>query len=127
MGEIGAILLAAGQGKRMCSSLPKVSHALCGKPLLLYPLSAARSLGAAKIVIVIGHAAEAVRRCCPDGDISWVTQEQQLGTGHAVLCARNAFDGFSGDLLILSGDVPLIEPGTLQAMLARHRAERAAM
>ncbi len=125
MNPIGVILLAAGQGKRMKSELPKVVHALCGKPLFLHTLETAQQLQPTKIAIVIGHGAEFVQQYYPKDDIDWVVQERQLGTGHAVLCTSKNFDEFSGDILILSGDVPLITRDTLQAMIGRHRDQRA--
>jgi bifunctional UDP-N-acetylglucosamine pyrophosphorylase/glucosamine-1-phosphate N-acetyltransferase len=127
MNRIGVILLAAGQGKRMRSSLPKVLHLLCGKPLFLHPLAIAQKLRPRKIVIVIGHGAESVQRSYAGADVSWVIQEQQLGTGHAALCARKVFNDFSGDILILSGDVPLIMQSTLDAMVDSHRDQQAAL
>ena len=124
---MGVILLAAGQGTRMKSSLPKVLHALGGKPLFLYPLAIARGLRPSKIVIVIGHGGESVQGSYPGPDVCWVVQEQQLGTGHAVRCARKSFDGFSGDILILSGDVPLITQTALERMIGTHRERQAAL
>jgi bifunctional UDP-N-acetylglucosamine pyrophosphorylase/glucosamine-1-phosphate N-acetyltransferase len=126
MDGLGIILLAAGQGTRMKSKLPKVLHPLGGKPLFLHALKAARQLNPARIAIVIGHGADAVRNACPGNDIEWITQEQQLGTGHAVLCAKNAFKEFNGDIVILSGDVPLIKEQTLRMMVERHRNRNAA-
>ncbi len=111
----------------MRSGLPKVLHSLCGKPLFLHPLDIAQKLRPRKIAIVIGHGADVVRRSYTGPDVSWVIQEQQLGTGHAVLCARKMFDDFSGDILILSGDVPLIRQNTLEAMIDTHRVQRAAL
>ena len=93
MNEVGIIILAAGQGKRMKSSLPKVMHPLCGKPLFLHVLTTAKRLKPGKVAIIIGHGAEAVKQAYPNGDVTWVVQEQQLGTGHAVLCAKNSFRG----------------------------------
>jgi bifunctional UDP-N-acetylglucosamine pyrophosphorylase/glucosamine-1-phosphate N-acetyltransferase len=127
MNEIGVIVLAAGLGKRMQSSLPKVVHPLCGKPLFLHVLATAGRLKPRKVAIVVGHGAEAVKKAYGDGDVTWVLQPQQLGTGHAVLCAKNSFEAFAGDLLILSGDVPLISEGTLKAMLHAHRQNNAAL
>jgi bifunctional UDP-N-acetylglucosamine pyrophosphorylase/glucosamine-1-phosphate N-acetyltransferase len=124
---MGVILLAAGQGTRMRSRLPKVLHALGGRPLFLYPLAVAQGLRPSKIVVVIGHGGESVRRSYPGTDVCWVVQEQQLGTGHAVRCARESFDGFSGDILILSGDVPLITQTTLERMIGVHRKRQAAL
>src|SRR5262245_21953292 len=127
MNEIGVIILAAGQGKRMKSSLPKVMHPLCGKPLFLHVLTTAKRLNPAKIAIVIGHGAETVRQAYPNGDVTWVLQGQQLGTGHAVLSAKNSFKEFAGDILILSGDVPLISEPTLTAIIDLHRKQKASL
>ncbi len=125
MQELGIILLAAGQGTRMRSALPKVLHPLGGKALFLHALNRAQQLGPKRIAVIVGHGAEAVRQAYPGSDVAWVVQEQQLGTGHAVLCAKEAFQDFPGDLLILSGDVPLIRESTLMAMIERHRSARA--
>jgi bifunctional UDP-N-acetylglucosamine pyrophosphorylase/glucosamine-1-phosphate N-acetyltransferase len=127
MSEIGVIVLAAGQGTRMKSSLPKVLHRLGGKPLFLHALRVAQKLNPSKIVMVIGHGAAAIREAYAGDDVSWVIQEQQLGTGHAVLCAKKNFADFCGDILILSGDVPLIEERTLAAMVERQREHQAAV
>ena len=127
MPEIGVILMAAGQGTRMRSGLPKVLHPLCGKPLFLHALATARELNPSRIALVIGHGAEQVRLAYSANDASWVIQEQQLGTGHAVLCAENAFHDFTGDVVILSGDVPLIRARTLRAMIEHHRRQKAAL
>lgn len=127
MQELGVILLAAGQGTRMKSALPKVLHPLAGRPLFLHALAAARRLAPARVVIVIGHGAEAVRQAYDGTDVAWAVQEKQLGTGHAVLCAREVFDGFAGEVVILSGDVPLIKEATLRAMLEQHRSRNAAV
>ena len=127
MSELGVILLAAGQGTRMKSDLPKVLHPLGGKELFLHALGTARRLDPKIVTIVIGHGASAVRQAYPSNDVSWVIQERQLGTGHAVLCAKEAFQNFAGAVLILSGDVPLIRERTLRAMLERHRSNGAVL
>src|SRR5688572_4625147 len=127
MKEIGVILLAAGQGKRMNSSLPKVLHFVGGRPLFLHVLAAARRLKPRSVAIVIGHGAEAVKRAYPGDDVVWIVQEQQLGTAHAVLCAKHCFNDFDGDILILSGDVPLISQRTLNTMVDAHRQHSAAL
>lgn len=119
------VLLAAGLGKRMRSSLPKVLHSLAGKPLLSYALQTARTLNPERVAIVVGHGADAVRRACDSEEIGWVFQEKQLGTGHAVRCTQEFFQDFEGDLLILSGDVPLISQKTLQQLLENHRRQNA--
>lgn len=127
MQELGVILLAAGQGTRMKSALPKVLHPLGGKPLFLHALGTAQRLKPEPVAVIVGHGAETVRQAYLGSDVDWRVQEQQLGTGHAVLCAKAAFDDFSGDVLILSGDVPLIRETTLRAMVEHHRSARAAL
>jgi len=127
MKEIGVILLAAGQGTRMKSNLPKVLHRLGGKPLFLHALGTARELKPSRVAIVIGHGAEAVREAYCEQGVNWVVQKKQLGTGHAVLCVKGHFCGFTGDLLILSGDVPLFKEQTLRAMVRAHRERNAAL
>ena len=127
MSELGVILLAAGQGTRMKSETPKVLHPLGGKALFLHALETARRLDPTIVTIVVGHGAAAVQKAHPSIGVTWVTQERQLGTGHAVLCAKQAHEGFTGEVLILSGDVPLIRERTLRAMLEHHRSRRAAL
>ncbi|HUK40372.1 MAG TPA: NTP transferase domain-containing protein, partial [Candidatus Acidoferrales bacterium] len=126
MKNLGVILLAAGQGTRMKSSLPKVLHPLAGKPLFLHTLGVAQQLKPATIAVVVGHGAGAVKDAYTGADVAWVTQEQQLGTGHAVLCAQAILGDFCGDVVILSGDVPLIQERTLAAMVKTHREHGAA-
>jgi len=125
MRELGVILLAAGQGTRMKSALPKVLHPLAGRPLFLHALTVAQRLAPSRIAVVIGHGADSVRQAYRGDDVVWAIQEKQLGTGHAVLCAKRPFTDFSGDLLILSGDVPLIKENTLCAMVGHHRSTKA--
>ena len=125
MNQLGVILLAAGQGTRMKSAVPKVLHSLGGKALYLHVLETAKRLDPAVVAIVVGHAAHTVQEACPVRDINWAVQEEQLGTGHAVLCAHDKFRGFDGDILILSGDVPLIEEQTLRTIIEHQRSSRA--
>ncbi len=112
----------------MRSTRAKVLHELGGQPLLRYPLAAIASLGADPVVVVVGHQAEAVgaaARASSARGIRSVLQEEQRGTGHAVRCALAALEAFSGDVLILYGDVPLIRAETLRRLVEAHRAERA--
>src|ERR671927_418975 len=102
---LDVIVLAAGQGKRMRSDLPKVLHPLGGRPMLGHVLGTARSLGPSRITVVHGHGAEKVRAALDSPDIKWVLQAEQLGTGHAVRQAADALDS-GGQVLILYGDVP---------------------
>jgi bifunctional UDP-N-acetylglucosamine pyrophosphorylase / glucosamine-1-phosphate N-acetyltransferase len=110
------VILAAGQGKRMRSDLAKVLHPLASRPLLAHVIDAARSLVPSRLCVVIGHGADEVRRRFPDNSIQWAVQEQQLGTGHAVMQALPHLEG-DATVLILYGDVPLIAPATLRALV----------
>ena len=127
MQQLGVILLAAGQGTRMRSALPKVLHTLGGKALFLHALGTAQRLNPKPVAVIVGHGAGAVRGAYAGSDVDWRVQEQQVGTGHAVLTAKPVFADFSGDLLILSGDVPLIREATLTALIEHHRRSRAAL
>jgi len=115
---MNVVILAAGQGKRMRSKLPKVLHLLAGKPLLAHVLDSARQLGAGKICVVYGHGGEAVPAALAAPDIAWVRQEPQLGTGHAVLQALPHLDA-AAPTLVLYGDVPLTRISTLRSLLAQ--------
>lgn len=112
------ILLAAGRGTRMKSDLPKVLHEVGNAPLFAHALASGRELEAERTVLVVGHGAELVKKAADkiDPEISIAVQEEQLGTGHAVLQAREALEGFDGDAIVLYGDTPFIRPETLQAM-----------
>lgn len=128
MGDIAALILAAGKGTRMKSGLVKVMHPLGGYPMIAWPVKAARAAGAARTVMVVGYQAEGIREYFAGaGDVAFALQEEQLGTGHAVACAAPHFQGFKGPVLVLCGDVPLIRAATLQAMLSVHEARRAAL
>ena len=114
--KLGVIILAAGQGTRMKSRLPKVLHPLAGKPLLGHVLDTARSLNPKRIVVVHGHGGEQVREAFAEHPVEWVEQAQQLGTGHAVQQAESLMDGLD-KVLILYGDVPLMRRQTLQRLI----------
>ena len=111
------IVLAAGLGKRMRSDLPKVLHALAGRPLLTHVLDSARALSPRRILVVHGHGAEKVREVfAGSDDIDWILQSEQLGTGHAVQQAASRLSP-DADVLIVYGDVPLIRPETLKRLV----------
>ena len=110
------VILAAGQGKRMHSNLPKVLHPLAGKPLVSHVIDTARTLSPHRLCIVYGHGGDAVRSALDASDLSWALQEPQLGTGHAVRQALPFLDG-QGTTLVLYGDVPLIQSETLQRLV----------
>ena len=119
------IILAAGKGTRMQSELPKVLHPIAQAPMLVHAMGAGLSLAPERCVVVAGHEADLVQKSLaqyhPEAEVA--LQTEQLGTAHAVLQARDALAGFTGNVVILYGDTPLITPQTLQAMLearARH-------
>jgi bifunctional UDP-N-acetylglucosamine pyrophosphorylase/glucosamine-1-phosphate N-acetyltransferase len=128
---LNVVILAAGQGKRMHSDLPKVLHPLAGKPLLGHVLDTARAIGATKICVVYGHGGEQVRAALDAPDLTWVKQEPQLGTGHAVLQAMPQFAAVSPaptlQTLVLYGDVPLIRAATLQRLIAAAGGDKLAL
>lgn len=117
---LAAVILAAGQGKRMKSSLPKVLHPVAGRPMVGYVLDAVRGAGADRIIVVTGHAAELVEAALGNG-VETVRQTVQLGTGHAVLTTRPLLADFDGDLLVLCGDTPLVESSDLAGLVRAHR------
>ena len=116
--NITVIVLAAGQGKRMRSDLPKVLHPLAGRPLLAHVLGSAEALRAREMRVVYGHGGERVRQVFAGQPVKWIHQAQQRGTGHAV---RQAMPGIRpGDVvLVLYGDVPLVLPETLRKLVAK--------
>ena len=120
-----AVILAAGKGTRMKSDKAKVLHELRGKPLLYYSLAAAKEAGAEKIVAVIGHQAEKVRKKFANSGCIFVEQKPQLGTGHAVLQAKDILADYNGLTVILCGDVPLLKPATIKSLVNNHLAEKA--
>ena len=118
--DIAVVILAAGQGSRMLSDLPKVLHKVGAVPLVGHALAAARSLNPARVVVVAGHGAEAVTKAVAklDEDAQIALQTEQLGTGHAVAQALPLLDGFEGRVIVLYGDTPFISEDTLAAMIA---------
>jgi bifunctional UDP-N-acetylglucosamine pyrophosphorylase/glucosamine-1-phosphate N-acetyltransferase len=123
MNELTTLILAAGEGKRMRSRTPKVLHMLCGRPLISYPLRLARTL-ADRVAMVVGPNAQGVRALA-GSDVTVVEQRERLGTGHAVLQARDACPD-RGMLLVLAADMPLLRLETLERLVAHHRASGAA-
>jgi len=113
---LGVVILAAGQGTRMKSALPKVLHQLADRPLLQHVIDTARTLDPARIVVVYGHGGELVRERITDDDLIWAAQAEQLGTGHAVQQAIPYLEGLD-QVLVLYGDVPLTRSETLQGLL----------
>lgn len=123
--EAAAVVLAAGKGTRMKSDLPKVLHRICGRPMAGYVLRALRQAGVDRIIMIVGHQGEKVAEEFRN-EAEIVYQVPQLGTAHALLQAREALGGFDGDVLVVSGDTPLISGGTLRDLLLAHAESGAA-
>ena len=123
--RVDAVVLAAGKGTRMRSDLPKVLHTLAGRPMLAHVLDTAREAGIERLVIVVGHQADRVREACRGSDLTYVLQEPQLGTGHAVqVASRELRPG--GWTVVLAGDVPLLSSATLRRLIECAWQEQAA-
>ncbi|MFC1809726.1 sugar phosphate nucleotidyltransferase, partial [Candidatus Omnitrophota bacterium] len=122
--KCAALVLAAGQGTRMKSSQPKVLHKICGFPLICHIVSVLNKVKVDKKVIVVGFKHEKVKSSLKNNNVRFVLQKQQLGTAHAVLCAKGEFKSFSGDVLVMAGDVPLIDAATLRAFISAHRKKK---
>lgn len=126
MGKLRAVILAAGKGTRMKSDLPKVVHTIEGKCMVDYAIEAAKGAGAEDICLVLGYKHEVVRESIANKDTAYVLQEEQLGTGHAVKCAKD-FLSEEGQTLILFGDTPLITAETLNRLKDYHMKNKNAV
>lgn len=124
MDELAIVILAAGQGTRMRSKLPKVLHAIAGRPMIQHVLDVVGKLHARRTVLVVGHGADMVRDLLGDA-VDYVAQKQQLGTGDAVLQARGVLDGCSDAVLVLYGDMPLLASETLRSLVLAHQTHEA--
>jgi bifunctional UDP-N-acetylglucosamine pyrophosphorylase/glucosamine-1-phosphate N-acetyltransferase len=127
MTEVAAVVLAAGKSTRMKSQLAKVLHLIMGRPMLAYALGTLQQLDLTNIGVVVGYQAEAVAAAFAAYGVKFITQEPQLGTGHAVQVAMPALEGFQGTVLVLCGDVPLVKADTLAALCQQHQDSGAAL
>ncbi|OJX38382.1 MAG: UDP-N-acetylglucosamine diphosphorylase/glucosamine-1-phosphate N-acetyltransferase [Chloroflexi bacterium 44-23] len=118
--KVASVILAAGKGTRMRSDLPKVLHKICGYPLIHYACEASRALGIQEQVVVVGHGSQQVQAYLGD-QVLYALQEQQLGTAHAVLAAREMLAMDEGLILVTSGDMPLLTAQTLQELVSVQR------
>ncbi|MFQ5431417.1 MAG: sugar phosphate nucleotidyltransferase [Nitrospinota bacterium] len=114
--ELAVVILAAGMGKRMKSDMPKVLHKLSGRPLVRWVVEAAKELKPARIIVITGHGGQKVMESLKNEVVAFAEQKEQLGTAHAVLQASKQLDGFDGGVMVLSGDVPMIKPRTLERL-----------
>lgn len=118
---LATVIMAAGKGTRMKSDLPKVLHIVDDKPMLLHVIDLARQLTSERIINILGHKKELVIDAIKSENVEYVVQEPQLGTGHAVQQTELLLEDFDGDVLVLSGDVPLLRKSTIDKMLKIHR------
>lgn len=122
-----AVVLAAGKSTRMKSEVPKVLHPVCGRMMIEYVLEAARAAGVTRMVVVVGHKADLVRKSLAHhADVTFAEQTEQKGTGHAVMMCEEALTGHSGSVLILAGDTPLLQGSSLKALLDAQSGENVA-
>ncbi len=120
-----AVVLAAGQGTRMKSDLPKVLHSINGEPLIGHVLKSLAAVEIDKVYVVVGYKAEDVMRACEGDKIDFVRQETQLGTGHAVMQCEESLSGFEGTVVVLNGDVPGLRSSTIGEFIEYHESENA--
>ena len=128
--EFAAVVLAAGQGTRMKSALPKVLHPVCGVPMVAHVVSAAKQAGATRVVVVVGHGREAVEKDLASrfgADVRTVVQAEQKGTGHAALCALPALHDVQGAIVVLAGDTPLLPAAAIAGLVASRGDKKLAM
>lgn len=126
MTNLAVIILAAGKGSRMKSDLPKVFHEILGEPMLTYTLEAVKKLSPRDTLLVVGHKRDLIMDYYKDWELKFVIQDEQLGTGHAVMRAKPFLEDFKGTVLIVNGDVPLITDQTLQKLIDFHVNNKAA-
>lgn len=130
MKKLAAIILAAGKGTRMKSKSSKVAFQLAGKSMIRRVVDTVLELTCDRIVTVVGYSPKSVifeaLQSTDEDTIDFVMQKKQLGTGHAVMCAQKILAGYTGDVLILAGDVPLLRPSTLEELVKKHRETKAA-
>jgi len=125
MKDLRTIILAAGKGTRMKSDVPKVLHAVCGRPIIQYALDIAKTLGSLKTYVVLGYKSHAVKSVLNDHVVA-IDQPKMIGTADAVKCAENYFRSYRGDVLILCGDTPLLEKATVKRLVQKHKKSKAA-
>jgi bifunctional UDP-N-acetylglucosamine pyrophosphorylase/glucosamine-1-phosphate N-acetyltransferase len=122
-----AVILAAGQGKRMKSDLPKVLHPIHERPMIEYVLDAVRAAGVRRIVIVVGYKADEVKTALSEyADVEFTLQSEQKGTGHAVMMCEQQLAGHNGSVLVLAGDMPLLKGESLVGLLEELQSPNAA-
>lgn len=122
--KTACVILAAGLGKRMNSSVPKVLHRICGRTMLQSVINTAKKLNPEKIIIVAGNNIDRIRASVESEHVIFVLQKEARGTGHALACSRSALKDFSGNVIVLNGDAPLVSPATIRKFLGLHNKDR---
>ena len=115
-----ALILAAGQGKRIKSDLPKVLHKVCGKEMVNHVIDNMRTAGINDVNVIVGKGSELVKAGTESRKVSYSLQEEQLGTGHAVKCAKDFLQGKDGVVAIFAGDAPLTKVETINKLMEEH-------
>jgi UDP-N-acetylglucosamine diphosphorylase/glucosamine-1-phosphate N-acetyltransferase len=123
--KFATIIMAAGKGTRMKSDLVKVLHQINNRPMVHYVIDLAKKVGSEKTILVIGHQKEKVIKVCHNMDVQFAIQEEQLGTGHAVQITEELLKNYQGDILVLSGDVPLLKVETIKRLIIKHNESNA--
>lgn len=126
MRDLAVIILAAGKGVRMKSDLPKVFHEVLGEPMLTYVLETVKTLDPAQTYLVVGHKRDLIMDYYKEWPLKFVVQDEQLGTGHAVMQVKPHLEDFSGTILVLAGDVPLLSDKTLKKLIDFHLRNKGA-
>lgn len=127
MNDPVAVILAAGEGRRMKSDIPKVLHPVLGRPMVEYVLDAVRAAGVRRMIVVVGHKADQVRTAlAPHADVEFALQAEQKGTGHAVRMCADILSEHNGSVLVLSGDTPLLRGKSLVSLLEEMKRREAA-
>jgi UDP-N-acetylglucosamine pyrophosphorylase len=124
MRKMATAIMAAGKGTRMKSDLPKVLHKLNGRSMIHFVIDLAKKINSEKIVLIIGHQKELVEKECANRKVEFAVQSPQLGTGHAIQMTENTFTGYDGDILVLSGDVPLLTEVSIRNLINHHQQTR---
>lgn len=124
--NLHAIILAGGKGTRMHSDMPKCAYPFCGKPMINYIIDSCEQSNIKDIIVVVGYKAEELIKCLPS-NVKYVTQHEQLGTGHAAMCARELLEGKDGLTLIFPGDMPLIDKETITNLIETHKRDKNAL
>lgn len=119
------LIMAAGKGTRMKSDLPKVLHQINGRPMVHFVIDLAKEVGSQKVILIIGHKRELVEDQCSEMDVDFAVQAEQLGTGHAVQMTEDQLVGYEGEVLVLSGDVPLLTSKTINNLIEQHHRSAA--